>query len=64
MKNELEPLSKSVLMPLELTAAASATHAAIHKKIFGSGMRPSDLAKGTTLIISKKEMNYIMKIVT
>ena len=51
-------------MPLELTAAASATHAAIHKKMFGSGMHPSDLAKGTTLIISKKEMNYIMKIVT
>ena len=37
MKNVLKPLAKSVLIPLELTAEASATDAAIHKKIFGSG---------------------------
>ena len=30
--NVLKPLAKSVLIPLELTAAASATDAAIHKK--------------------------------
>ena len=48
------PLMKSVLIPLglELTAAAVAADAAIQKKIFGSG---------TTLIISNKEMDDIMK---
>ena len=34
--NELKPLDKSVLIPLELTAAASATDAAIQKKMLGS----------------------------
>ena len=34
MKNVLAPLPKSVLVPLKLTAAASATDAAIQKKIF------------------------------
>ena len=63
MKNVTKPLAKSVLIPLGLTAAASATDAAIHKKMFGSSTRPSDLAKQTTLIISNKEMNDIMKIV-
>ena len=53
--NVLKPLAKSVLIPLWLTAAASATDAAIHKKMLGSGM--------TTLIISTEEMNDIMKIV-
>ena len=37
MKNVLAPLAKSVLIPLELTATALATDAAIWKKIFGSG---------------------------
>ena len=55
MKNVLKPLAKSVFIPLGLTVAASATDAAIHKKIFGSSM--------TTLIISKEEMDDIMKIV-
>ena len=54
-KNALKPLAKSVLIPLGLTAVASATDAAIQKKIFGSGM--------TTLIISNEEMNDIVKIV-
>ena len=53
--NVLKPLAKSVLIPLALTTAASATDPAIHKKMFGS--------EGTTLIISNKEMNDIMKIV-
>ena len=55
MLNVLMPLAKSVLMPLGLTAAASATDAIIHKKMFGSD--------SATLIISIEEMNYIMKIV-
>ena len=53
--NVLKTLTKSVLIPLGLTAAASATDAAIHKKMFGTG--------DTTLIISNEEMNEIMKII-
>ena len=54
---------KSVLIPYGLTAAAYATDAAIHKKMFGSG-RPWDLAsRVTTLINSNEEMNDNMKIV-
>ena len=57
MKNVLvlKPLTKSVLIPLGLTASASATDAAINKKMIGSGI--------TTLIILNEETNYIMKIV-
>ena len=38
MKNVLKILAKSVLIPLGLRAAASATDAAIQKKLFGSCM--------------------------
>ena len=38
MKNVLKTLAKSVLISLGLTAASSATDAAIQKKLFGSGM--------------------------
>ena len=55
MKNVIKPLAKIVLIPLRLTAAASGTDAAIHKKRFGSG--------ATTLITSNEEMNDILKIV-
>ena len=48
-------LAKNVLAPLGITAAASAIDAGIQKKIHGSGT--------TTLIISNKEMNDMMKIV-
>ena len=44
IKSVINPLAKSVLIPLGLTAAASAADAGIHKKIVGSG--------NTTLIIS------------
>ena len=57
--NVLKSLAKSVLMLLGL-AAASAADTAIHKKIFGSGVHPSDLALLTT---SNEEMNGNMKIV-
>ena len=50
-------LAKNVLAPLRITAA-SAIDAGIQKKIHDSG-RPSS----TTLIISNKEMNDMMKIV-
>ena len=53
------PLLKSVIKPLGmlgLTAAASATDAAINKKILGS-------ANHTTLIISNDDMQDLLKIV-
>ena len=53
--NVLKPLAKSALIPLRLTAAASATDAVIHKKIFGS--------VAAALIISNDEMNNVMKII-
>ena len=53
-KNVITPLAKSVLIPLGLTAAAEAD-AGIHKKILGPG--------NTTLIISNKDMDDLIKIV-
>ena len=44
IRNVLKPLAKSVLIPLGLTASASAIDSAIHKKTFGFSH--------TTLIIS------------
>ena len=54
MKNFIKPLAKSVLIPLGLTAAASAADAGIHKKILGTV---------PTLIISNDEIENIIKIV-
>ena len=56
-------LVKNVLAPLGITAAASAIDAGIQKKIHGSGRLLSFSPWTTTLIISNKEMNDIMKIV-
>ena len=53
--NILKPLAESVLIPLVLTVAASATEAGIRQKMIGSGM--------TTLIISDKKINDIIKII-
>ena len=55
----IKPLAKSVLVPLGLTAAASAADAPIHKKILGSGSDHNN----TILIISNNEMDDILKIV-
>ena len=52
IKNVTKPLTERVLIPLGLTAAASAAEAEIHEKILGSGT--------TTLIISNGEM-FIIK---
>ena len=57
IKSVIKPLAKSVLIPLGLTAAASAADAEIHKKVLGSGHN------NTTLIISNDEMDDILKIV-
>ena len=53
IENVLKSLAKSVLIPLGLRAAASATDALFHNKTFGSGF--------TTLIISNEQMNDMMK---
>ena len=55
IKSVINPLAKSVLIPLGLTAAASAADAGLHKRILGSG--------NTTLIISNKDMEDLIKIV-
>ena len=54
IKSVIQPLAKSVLIPLGLTAAVSAVNAGIHKKILGSG-------DNATLIISNYEMEDILK---
>ena len=62
----IKPLAKSILIPLGLTAVASAADAGIHKKILGSGRRHSSSSVShntTTLIISNNEMEDIIKIV-
>ena len=55
MKNVIEQLAKSVLIPLGLTAVAAAADAGIHKKILGSG--------NNTTLISNDEIEDIFKIV-
>ena len=55
IRNVLEPLAKSVLVPLGLTASTSATDAAVYMKMFGSGT--------TILIISNEVINDVMKII-
>ena len=54
IKNVIKSLAKSVLIPLGITAAASASDAGINKKILGPG--------NTTLIISNNEIEDIIKI--
>ena len=55
MKNVIQPLAESVLIPLGLAAVASAVDSGIHKKILGSG--------STTLKICNEEMEGIMTVV-
>ena len=59
MKSVIKPLAKSVLLPLGLTASASAADPGIHKKVLGSGSDHNN----TILIISNDEMDDILKIV-
>ena len=65
IKNVIEPLAKSVLIPLGLTAAASAADAGIHKKILESGnpSSSSSASHNTVLIISNDEIEDVIKIV-
>ena len=54
MKNVFTSLLKNVLVPLGLTAAASARDSVIQKKIYGYGTR---------LVYSNEDLNAIIKIV-
>ena len=69
IKNVIKTLPKSVLIPLGLTAAASAADAGIDKKILGSGrcysssFASSPALKTTTLIISKDKMKDLLEMV-
>ena len=54
MKNVLTILTRNVLLPLVVTAAAWTTDVSIQQKIYGSGM--------TAMTISNEEMKDIMKI--
>ena len=54
IKNVIRSLAKSILIPLGLTAAASAADAGIHRKILRSG-------NAATLIILNKEIEDIIK---
>ena len=54
MKNVFKPLPASVLIPLGWTTEAPSRDDAIYKKIYGSQ---------TTLIISNKESEDIMKMI-
>ena len=56
IRNVIKPLAKSVLVPLGLTAAASAADAGIHPNILKSGH--NNIA---TLIISNNEIEDIIK---
>ena len=56
MKSVLTSLTKSVLLPLGLSAGMSAADAPIQKKMFGSG--------STALIISNGQMEDVIEIVT
>ena len=56
ISNVTKPLTKSVLVPLGLTVAASVADAKIHKKILGSGNK-------TTLMISNDEIEDVIKVV-
>ena len=59
IKNVIKPLTKSVLIPLGLTAATSAADAAVHKKVLGS---EHNHPSSTTLIVSNNEMEDIIEI--
>ena len=62
----IKPLAKSILIPLGLTAAASAADAGRHKKILGYGRCHSSCSASCNtkvLMISKDEINDTIEIV-
>ena len=61
MKNVVKLLAKSILILLGLTAATSASDAAIQKKIFGSGLTSNKQMNDKTKIVKYSEelINFI-----
>ena len=62
MKNVLGQLAKSILITIRLTTPLSALDTGVHNNILGSGTSGHSGSGTTTLIISNKEMEDIMKI--
>ena len=62
IKNVIKTLARSFLIPLGLTATASAVDAGIHKKILGSGHNNNN-NNTTSLTISNDDIKDIIKIV-
>ena len=62
MKNVLGQLAKSMLITIRLTRPLSALDTGVHNNILGSGASGPSVLGTTTLIISNKEMEEIMKI--
>ena len=62
MKNVLGQFAKSMLITIRLTARLSALDTGVHNNILGSGTSGPSGSGTTTLIISNKEMEEIMKI--
>ena len=62
MKNVLGQLAKSMLITIRLTRPLSALDTGVHNNILGSGTSGPSGSGTTTLIISNKEMEEIMKI--
>ena len=60
IRNVLKPLAKRVLLPLRLTAAASAKDTAIQKNSFWVGYACIGLSNESKSIISNEEIGYIM----
>ena len=63
IKSVLTPLAITNLLPLGVTAAASATYGAVQNKIYEPDICLLSLAKQLSLMISNEEMKDIMKIV-
>ena len=61
IKNVIKPLTKSVLIPLGLTAAASAPDAGIHKKVLGSGHNNKYTIYISEIKVAEKDLDYAIQ---
>ena len=64
IKNVIKPLTKSFLIPLGLTAAASAADSGIHKKILGSGNTTEEMNDIMKIVQALEDSNIFLKVVT
>ena len=63
IKHVIKPLAKNVLIPIGLTAVASAADAGIHKNILGPGRSSPSAPRTTALMMSNDEMKDIIEII-